>query len=67
MKANPGGQIDLREVVGRDEVINQIWDTQTMKPFATLPGFRFGEANLILSDNDKIIRQLILIMCQQIF
>ena len=41
-------------------------------PFGAIVGkqllrFRFGEANLILSDNDKIIRQLILIMCQQIF
>lgn len=27
MKANPGGQIGLKEVVGRDEVIEQIWDT----------------------------------------
>ncbi len=26
MKANPGGQIDLSEVVGRDNVIQQIWD-----------------------------------------
>ena len=27
MKANPGGQIDLMEVVGRDRIIELIWET----------------------------------------
>ncbi len=47
MKANPGGQIDLREVVGRDEVINQIWDTIAQQSIRMNAERRIGKTTII--------------------
>jgi len=47
MKANPGGQIDLNEVVGRDEVIGQIWDTIEQQSIRMNAERRIGKTTII--------------------
>ncbi|MGJ0428953.1 MAG: hypothetical protein ACR65S_07045, partial [Methylobacter sp.] len=47
MKANPGGQIDLKEVVGRDEVIEQIWDTIEQQSIRMNAERRIGKTTII--------------------
>ncbi|NOY71632.1 MAG: hypothetical protein GXP14_04535 [Gammaproteobacteria bacterium] len=47
MKANPGGQIDLREVVGRDKVIEQIWDTLEQQSIRINAERRIGKTTII--------------------
>lgn len=47
MKANPGGQIDLNEVVGRDEVINHIWDTIDQQSIRINAERRIGKTTII--------------------
>lgn len=47
MKTNPGGQIDLSEVVGRDEVINQIWDTIAQQSIRMNAERRIGKTTII--------------------
>ncbi|MES9905312.1 MAG: hypothetical protein ABW168_21880 [Sedimenticola sp.] len=47
MKANPGGQIDLKEVVGRDEIINQIWDTLEQQSIRMNAERRIGKTTII--------------------
>ena len=47
MKANPGGQIDLKEVVGRDEVIALIWDTLVQQSIRINAERRIGKTTII--------------------
>lgn len=47
MKANPGGQIDLAEVVGRDELIGQIWDTLEQQSVRMNAERRIGKTTVI--------------------
>lgn len=47
MKANPGGQIDLNEVVGRDEIIKQIWDTIDQQSIRINAERRIGKTTII--------------------
>lgn len=47
MKANPGGQIDLAEVVGRDELIKQIWETLEQQSIRMNAERRIGKTTLI--------------------
>ena len=47
MKANPGGQIDLKEVVGRDEVIALIWDTLAQQSIRINAERRIGKTTII--------------------
>ncbi|MGZ8223125.1 MAG: hypothetical protein ACXWT0_15895 [Methylobacter sp.] len=47
MKANPGGQIDLNEVVGRDEVIEHIWDTIDQQSIRINAERRIGKTTII--------------------
>jgi hypothetical protein len=47
MKANPGGQIDLQEVVGRDEIINQIWETLEQQSIRMNAERRIGKTTII--------------------
>jgi hypothetical protein len=47
MKANPGGQIDLAEVVGRDELIGQIWDTLEQQSIRMNAERRIGKTTVI--------------------
>ncbi|VAW62226.1 hypothetical protein MNBD_GAMMA10-2516 [hydrothermal vent metagenome] len=47
MKANPGGQIDLKEIVGRDEIIEQIWDTLEQQSIRMNAERRIGKTTII--------------------
>jgi hypothetical protein len=47
MKANPGGQIDSGEVVGRDELIDQIWDTLDQQSIRMTAERRIGKTTII--------------------
>jgi hypothetical protein len=47
MKANPGGQIDLNEVVGRDGIIDQIWDTIENQSIRINAERRIGKTTII--------------------
>ncbi len=47
MKANPGGQIDLKEVVGRDQIIEQIWDTLEVQSIRMVAERRIGKTTII--------------------
>jgi len=47
MKANPGGQIDLKEIVGRDEIIKQIWDTLEQQSIRMNAERRIGKTTII--------------------
>ena len=47
MKANPGGQIDLKEVVGREAIIEQIWDTLDQQSIRMNAERRIGKTTII--------------------
>lgn len=47
MKANPGGQIDLSEVVGRDAIIEQVWDTIEQQSIRMNAERRIGKTTII--------------------
>jgi len=47
MKANPGGQIDLKEVVGREKIIEQIWDTLEQQSIRMNAERRIGKTTII--------------------
>jgi hypothetical protein len=47
MKANPGGQIDIKAVVGRDHLIRQIWDTMTQQSVVMTAERRIGKTTII--------------------
>lgn len=47
MKANPGGQIDLNEVVGRDDVIDHLWDTINQQSIRINAERRIGKTTII--------------------
>ncbi len=47
MKANPGGQIELKEVVGRDQIIEQIWDTLEQQSIRMNAERRIGKTTII--------------------
>lgn len=47
MKANPGGQIDLKAVVGRDPLIHQIWETLDQQSVVMTAERRIGKTTII--------------------
>lgn len=47
MKANPGGQIDLKSVVGRSQVIQLIWDTLGQQSIVITAERRIGKTTVI--------------------
>jgi len=47
MKANPGGQIDLKEIVGREVIIEQIWDTLDQQSIRMNAERRIGKTTII--------------------
>ncbi|WP_295393207.1 hypothetical protein [uncultured Thiodictyon sp.] len=47
MKANPGGQIELAEVVGREQLIEQIWDTLEQQSIRMNAERRIGKTTII--------------------
>jgi len=53
MKANPGGQIDLNAVLGRDETIAFIWDTLSQQSIIMTAERRIGKTTIL----NKIARQ----------
>jgi hypothetical protein len=47
MKANPGGQIDLKEMVGREQLITLLWDTVTQQSLVITAERRIGKTTVI--------------------
>ena len=47
MKANPGGQIDIKAVVGRDQVIQLVWDTVEQQSVVITAERRIGKTTII--------------------
>jgi hypothetical protein len=47
MKANPGGQIDLKSVIGRAQVIQLIWDTLEQQSIVMTAERRIGKTTVI--------------------
>lgn len=47
MKANPGGQIDLKEVVGRTQLIENMWDTLEQQSIRMVAERRIGKTTII--------------------
>lgn len=47
VKANPGGQIDIKAVVGRDHLIRQIWDTIAQQSVIMTAERRIGKTTII--------------------
>ena len=47
MKANLGGQINIKAVVGRDQLIRQIWDTITQQSVVMTAERRIGKTTII--------------------
>jgi len=47
MKANPGGHIDPQEVIGRDEIIDRIWDTLERQSIRMNAERRIGKTTII--------------------
>ncbi|MGY6277027.1 hypothetical protein [Methylomonas sp. MgM2] len=47
MKANPGGQIDLNEIIGRDQVIEQLWTTLEQQSIRINAERRIGKTTVI--------------------
>ncbi len=53
MKANPGGQIDPKAVVGRDAVINEIWDTLEQQSIRMTAERRIGKTTILKKMGDE--------------
>jgi hypothetical protein len=51
MKANPGGQIDLKSVVGRNKVIADIWETLEQQSIVMTAERRIGKTTIIKKMN----------------
>ena len=47
MKANPGGQIDLKAVIGRDQLIQLLWDTIEQQSIVITAERRIGKTTVI--------------------
>lgn len=47
MKANPGGQIDIKSVVGRDALIDILWETVEQQSLVITAERRIGKTTLI--------------------
>lgn len=47
MKANPGGQIDLRSVIGRDRLINNLWEIVDLQSLVLTAERRIGKTTVI--------------------
>jgi hypothetical protein len=47
MKANPGGQIDLKSVIGRTQIIRLIWDTLEQQSVVMTAERRIGKTTVI--------------------
>jgi len=51
MKANPGGQIAIEDVVGRDQLIQTLWDTLEGTSVIMTAERRIGKTSIIRKMN----------------
>ena len=47
MKANPGGELALDEVIGRDQLIRRLWDTLNRQSVILIAERRMGKTSVI--------------------
>jgi hypothetical protein len=47
MKANPGGQIDPKDVIGRDTFISQIWEILAVQSISMNAERRIGKSTVM--------------------
>jgi len=47
MKANPGGELALDEVIGRDDLIRRLWDTLAQQSVVLIAERRMGKTSVI--------------------
>jgi len=47
MKANPGGQLDIKDVIGRDKLIENIWDTLEQQSVVLVAERRIGKTTVM--------------------
>jgi len=47
MKANPGGQLDIEDVIGRDPLIEVIWDTLELQSVVLVAERRIGKTTVM--------------------
>lgn len=47
MKANPGGQLDIKDVIGRDLLIEVIWDTLELQSVVLVAERRIGKTTVM--------------------
>lgn len=47
MKANPGGQIDIKAVIGRDPLIKQLWETVELQSMIITAERRIGKTTVM--------------------
>lgn len=48
MKANPGGQIDIKNILGRDRLINELWEVLEQQSVIITAERRIGKTSVIL-------------------
>src|SRR5258708_14110696 len=48
MKANPGGQIDVKNILGRDRLINELWDVLEQQSVIITAERGIGKTGVIL-------------------
>lgn len=53
MKANPGGQIDTKSVIGRDRLIQTLWDTVALQSLVITAERRIGKTTVIKKMRDE--------------
>ncbi len=53
MKANPGGQIDIKAVVGRDRLIENLWETIEQQSLIITAERRIGKTTVIKKMRDE--------------
>jgi hypothetical protein len=48
MKTNPGGQIDPEEIIGRDKLVNHLWDVLLRQSLVLTAERRMGKTSVVL-------------------
>ncbi|MEQ1850752.1 MAG: AAA family ATPase [Chthoniobacteraceae bacterium] len=56
MKANPGGQIDTKSVIGRDRLIRLLWETVELQSLVITAERRIGKTTVIKKMRDEPTR-----------
>jgi uncharacterized protein len=47
MKANPGGQIDSADIIGRDAVISELWERLAQQSIVLTAERRMGKTTIV--------------------